>query len=160
MSLPPDETKLGGVDALIRYVSAQASVAPAGWAGAAWFVMRTSEDGANIQLRDMWRPLRLLRQMAGAPHVRFGTEGFDTDLVDDRNPARHYLAFVFVGFWLPVLLATIVLWVWEVAGFIRYRGAWSQRDIACGKIGIRHGALVRTYGPVVLPALIAADLAK
>jgi hypothetical protein len=160
MSLSPDETSLGGVDAFIRYVSAQAAVAPAGWAGAAWFVVRICEDGANIQLRDLWRPLRMLRQMAGAPPYRFGIEGFDTNVVDDRNPARHYLAFVFVGFWLPAIPALIVLWAWEVAGFVRYRGTWSQRDIACGKISIKHGALVRIYGPGILPGLIAGELAS
>ena len=148
------------MDAFIRYASTQAVAAPDGWAGTAWFVLRIGEDGANIQLRDLWRPLRLLRQMASAPPVQFGTEGFATSLVDDRNPARHYLAFVFVGFWLPPALALLVLLAWEGAGFIRYRGAWSQRDIECGKIGIRHGALVLKYGPALLPALIAADLAQ
>jgi hypothetical protein len=160
MSLPPDANSQGGVDAFIGYVSAQAAVAPAGWAGTAWFVLRISEDGANIQLRDTWQPMRMLRQMAAAPPLGFGSEGFKRDLVDDRNPARHYLAFVFVGFWLPAVLAMLVLYAWEVAGFVRYRGKWSQRDVACGKIGIKHGARVRVYGPALLPGLIAADLAQ
>ena len=159
MSMRSHATPLGGVDAFIHYVSTQAHVAPGGWAGAAWFILRIGEDVANIRLHDLWQPARFLRQMAAAPPLGFGVDGFITSLVDDRNPARHYLAFVFVGFWLPARLAKGVLYAWEVAGFIRYRGVWSPHDVACGKIGLRHGALVRSYGPVVLPALIAAELA-
>lgn len=147
-----------GADDFIAYVSEQAQRAPADWAGAAWFILRISEDCANVQLQDVWRPRRFLGQMAGLPPLRFGTEGFDPELVDDLNPARHYIAFVFVGFWLPQLLAVLLLWLWEVAGFIRYKGEWSQRDIVCGQIGLRHGRLVNRYGAVVLPSLIAADL--
>ena len=87
-------------------------------------------------------------------HVRVG------EVVDDYNPARHYMAFVFVGYWLSTLPAEIVLWCWEIAGFIRYRGQWSPKDIVSGKIGIRHGRLVRRYGAPILPGLVAAELAE
>ena len=102
--------------------------------------------------------MRFLRQMAGAPPLQFGVEGFRRDLVDDLNPARHYTAFVFTGYWLPRWAALLVLWLWEVAGFVRYRGEWSWPDVSSGQVGIRHGRLVARYGPTVLPGLMAADL--
>jgi hypothetical protein len=98
--------------------------------------------------------------MAGPPPRSFGTAGFAAWLVDDANPARHYTAFVFVGFWLPALLAQAVLYAWEAAGFVRYRGYWSPADVLSGQVGIRHGRLVRRHGPAILPALIAHDLAE
>ncbi len=149
-----------GLDSFIEYVSSQAAVAPSGWAGAAWFILRVGEDCANIRLQDLSRPLRFLRQMAGVPPLRFSATRFRPDIVDDTLPARHYTAFLFVGFWLPKLAAVLVLYLWELAGFVRYGGYWSRRDIASGLLGIRHGALVGRYGPVVLPALIAADLVE
>ncbi len=94
------------------------------------------------------------------PPRQLGTSGFHADVVDDLNPARHYIAFVFVGYWLPTPFARAALWIWEVASFIRYRGHWSAKDITSGNIGIRHGRLVRRFGPVVLPGLIAAEMAS
>lgn len=148
-----------GVDAFIAYLGRQAAVATPDWPGAVWFMLRIGEDCANIRLQDIWQPSRFLRQMAGAPPLRFDPGGFKTGLVDDRNPARHYVAFVLVGFWLPKRLALLLLYAWEVAGFVRYRGLWSQNDVACGHVGLRHGNLVRRYGATILPALVAADLA-
>lgn len=148
-----------GLDAFIAYLSAQAQVAPSGFAGAARFMLRVSEDCAYICLRDVWRPWRFLAQMAGNPPLRFATTGFDPHLVDDYNPARHYIAFVFIGFWLPRLLALAVLYAWEVAGFVRYGFQWSQKDMRSGLIGLRHGAWVRKYGPAVLPGLVAGEMA-
>jgi len=118
------------------------------------------EEFAFIRLRDLWRPWRFLRQMAGAPPIRFGVEGFNPDLVDDANPVRHYVAFVVTGFWLPRPLATWVLYSWELLGFVRYRGYWSPRDMACGRIGITHGAQVRKRGPGVLAGMVRRDLSS
>ena len=149
-----------GLDAFVAYLSAQAQAAPPGYAGAAWFVLRIGEDCAYIRLQDIWQPLRFLAQMAGNPPLRFPTTGFDPHLVDDHNPARHYIAFVFVGFWLPRLPALAVLYAWEIAGFLRYRLQWSQKDVRSGLLGLHHGAWVREYGPVVLPGLVAGELAQ
>ena len=150
----------GGFDRFVGYLSTQAAAAPPGFAGAAWYILRVSEDCAYIRLQDMWQPRRFLRQMAGAPPLQFGTDGFSREHVDDSNPARHYMAFVFVGFWLPSLLGVPVLYAWEVAGFLRYRFQWSPRDVTSGKLGLRHGALIRTYGPTVHPGLVAGELAE
>jgi hypothetical protein len=119
---------------------------------------QASEDYAFIRLQDIRHPLRFLKQMAGAPPWQFGPEGFRAQVVDDSNPARHYMAFVFLGFWFPHWLAILGLWMWEVAGFFRY-GYWASKDMLMGYIGIRHGRHVRDDGPVVLPGLIAAELA-
>jgi hypothetical protein len=151
-------TAKSGLDAFLCYLSTQAQVAPPGFAGAAWFVLRIGEDCAYIRLQDVWQPLLFLRQMAGNPPVRFAVDGFAAGLVDDHNPARHYIAFVFVGFWLPRLLALPVLYAWEAAGFLRYGFQWSPRDVRSGLIGLRHGDLVRRYGPAVLPGAAAGEL--
>ena len=148
-----------GYAAFIEYVSERAAQAPAGWSGAAWFILCVGEECANIRLQDVGRPWRFLAQAASAPPVCFGPHGFAPHLVDDRLPARHYVAFVFVGFWLPYPLAWLTLYVWEIAGFLRYGFHWSAPDLRLGRIGIRHGALIRRYGPTILPALLAADLA-
>lgn len=149
----------GGLRRFIDEISFYAGQAERGWQSSARFVLRISEVYAYIRPRDLGNPRRFLKQMAGAPPVQLGTDGFRPELVDDRNPARHYVALLFVGFWLPEPLARLALYAWEVAGFIRYRGHWSQADVRCGLVGLRHGKLVRRYGPTVLPALIAAELA-
>lgn len=146
-----------GIDGFISDVSRRAAASPH---GTVRFILDISADYAYIHLHDAWNPLRFLSQMASAPPVRFGAEGFDPALVDDQAPARHYTAFVFVGFWLPRLLSVCVLWGWEILGFIRYGGEWSQEDIRMGMVGIRHGEWVRRYGPTVLPGLIAGELAE
>jgi len=124
------------------------------------FVLQIAERYSYIRLADLYRPLRFLRQLSGQPPVCFGASGFRRDLVDDQEPARHYTAFVFVGYWLPTLLATPILWAWEILGFVRYGWQWSQPDIRSGTIGIRHGRCVRKQGPGVLPTLIARDLSE
>ncbi len=116
------------------------------------------EEFAFIRMADLWRPLRFLRQMASAPPVQFGAQGFNPALVDDRNPVRHYVAFVVMGFWLPAPLAWLTLIGWEGLGFLRYGGKWSQPDIRLGLIGLRHGRCVRRYGARALPRLIEEDL--
>jgi hypothetical protein len=127
-------------------------------ASSGWVIRRLGEAYAHIQPDDLWHPLRFLRQMAGQPPVRLGTRGFRRDLVDDVNPARHYVAFLVVGYWLPNWAAIGVLWCWELASFVRYLGVWSWADVASGYLGIRHGRLARRYGAVVLPGLIAGEL--
>ena len=124
------------------------------------FILDISDAYAFIRLTDWRDPLRFLKQMAGAPPMQFGTTGFNPRFVDDENPARHYIAFVFVGYWLPIPLAFMVLWAWEILGFMRYRGKWSQPDIRCGRLGIRHGRLVRHQGPTILAELIEGELAE
>jgi hypothetical protein len=155
---PDGPSALGGVDALIAAASRLAADSPG--EGSAAAVRQLGEQYAFIRLADLRRPLRFLRQMAGAPPVELGTAGFRHDLVDDLNPARHYIAFVVVGYWLPRWAAVGVLWLWEVASLIRYWGKWSWPDIASGYLGIRHGRLVRRYGAVILPSLIASELAE
>lgn len=150
----------GGLRRLIDEISALAAQVQPGWRGTVRFVLRISADYAYIRPQDAWRPLRFLKQMAGVPPIQVGTDGFRADIVDDYNPARHYMALLFIGFWLPRPLAWLTLYVWEIAGFIRYHGHWSQPDIRCGLIGVRHGRLVRRYGPTVLPGLMAAELSE
>ena len=149
-----------GIDAFIRGVSELAWQAYVSGADSHSFVTHLADRYAYIRLRDIARPIRFLRHMAGVPPVQLGNEGFGADLVDDDNPARHYTALLFVGYYVPTWLATIVLYAWEFAGFIRYGGEWSWPDIRSGLLGIRHGALVRNYGPTVLPSLIAAQIAE
>ncbi len=143
----------GLIDAVQRY-SAEANY------DSRAVVWRLGEDFAYICRQDVKHPLRFLRQMSGNPPIRLGNRGFRKDLVDDANPARHYIAFVVVGFWLPRPLADGVLWLWEIAGFVRYSGKWSRADIASGFLGIRHGRQVRREGVAVLPGLVARDLAE
>ncbi len=148
-----------GFDAFADHIAARAAQAPPGWSGAAWFILAVSEECANLRLQDLWQPWRLLAQAAAAPPLCFGPHGFSPRLVDDLLPARHYVAFLFVGFWLPRPLAWASLYAWEIAGFLRYGLRWSAPDLHLGLIGLRHGALVAAYGPTILPALLAADLA-
>lgn len=153
----PSRVPHTGVDAFIADVSRRAAAARAN--STFRFILDISADYAYIHLHDAWHPVRFLSQLASAPPVQFGTAGFERALVDDDAPARHYTAFVFIGFWLPKRLSTCVLWGWEILGFFRYGGDWSSPDIRMGRVGIRHGEFVRRYGPTVLPGLIAAELA-
>jgi hypothetical protein len=122
-------------------------------------VQRLAEDFAYIHLHDFRNPIKFLRQMEGQPPIRLGTAGFRRELVDDRNPARHYMAFVAMGYWLPRLLALAVLYLWEVAGYLRYGFKWSEADMLSGLTGVRHGQAVRREGVEVLPMLMERDLA-
>jgi hypothetical protein len=149
-----------GVDAFIRGISELAWRTYIEQSDVRLLVNEIAERYANVRLRDVVHPIRFLRQMAGAPPLQLGTAGFRLDLLDDYNPARHYSALLFVGFYVPRFLATLILFGWEIAGFVRYRGQWSSPDIRSGLLGIRHGRLVRRYGGVVLPALIAAQVAE
>jgi hypothetical protein len=123
-------------------------------------VRRLGEDFAFIRLQDVGNPYKFLRQMEGNPPIRLGTEGFRRELVDDHNPARHYMAFVSMGYWLPYWLAMVVLYLWEVAGYIRYGFKWSPEDMQSGLTGVRHGNAVRHQGIAVLPRLMERELAE
>ena len=149
-----------GIDALIAAASQVSVEARAAGAGSGQVIRRLGEDFAFIRLQDVGRPRRFLRQMAGAPPIRIGSRGFRAKWVDDAHPARHYVAFLVMGYWLPGWAATLVLWLWETAGFVRYGGKWSWPDIASGALGIRHGRLARRTSAVVLPALMASELAE
>lgn len=149
-----------GVTAFIADVKARAATNLAQQRSTQAFIQEISDVYAFIRLQDWRYPLKFLKQMAGPPPVRFGTTGFKRAIVDDQNPARHYTAFVFVGYWLPMPLAVLVLWAWEILGFFRYRFHWSRQDLTCGYIGIRHGRQVRRYGPTVLVQLIERDLVE
>ena len=122
-------------------------------------VQRLAEDFAYIHLDDVRNPLKFFAQMEGAPPIRLGTGGFRQELIDDRNPARHYMAFVAMGYWLPKFLALIVLYAWEMLGFVRYGFKWSAADMRCGMAGLKHGNAVRRHGVEVLPELMVRDLA-
>ncbi len=158
LSTEPSTDSISGVDAFISGVSALAWRDYITGADTSDFVDELSDRYAYIRLRDVWRPKRFLQQMAGAPPMQLGNSGFRRDLIDDWNPARHYTALLFVGYHLPKWLAMIALYLWEIAGFIRYHGAWSWPDIRSGLLGIQHGRLVRMYGCSVLPSLVAATL--
>ncbi len=150
---------LGGVEEFIATIEAMAARAAPGRAGTRAFIRELGAACAYIRMEDIRHPLRFLRQMAGQPPLRFGTRGFNPAMVDDQNPARHYSAFVVVGYWLPGLLAWLVLYGWEIAGFVRYGGMWSANDVRAGKAGLRHGRAVQRQGPHVLPQLVQRDLA-
>jgi hypothetical protein len=149
-----------GVRRLIAETSLLAARYPLSPAGTRAFLHTFVDRYAFIRLQDMWRPYRFLSQMEGAPPVRLGIDGFKRALVDDINPARHYTAFLFVGYWLPNLLSLLVLWSWEFLGFLRYGFYWSNPDVRSGYVGLSHGRLLRRYGHTILPALMARDLTE
>lgn len=150
-----------GFAAFLADVRQRANATPPGWEGTKCFILEMSDCYAFVRPQDiLTHPLRFLKQAAGEPPLRFGAQGFKKSLVDDENPARHYMAFVFMGFWLPTPLALLVLWAWEIIGFVRYHFTWSQADIRSGLVGIRHGRVVRQSGPQVLSDLIVQDLAE
>lgn len=159
-SQPDGPSLLGGIDAFLTAVERFAAQVYAGRLSTTKAILQLGDDYAYIRLRDLARPVRFLRQMAGAPPVRLGTAGFRRSLVDDDNPARHYTAFLWVGYWLPLWAARLAVWLWEIAGVVRYRGKWSAADMASGMTAVRHGRWVRRYGLMVLPGLVAAELAE
>lgn len=151
------------LDHFIHHVSQLAAAPPPDFVGTVSFILRLAEQFANIRLQDLsQRPLHFVLQVNRSPALRLGSSGFAAHLVEGPhdNIARHYSAFVFVGFWLPPALGVLALWTWEVLSFFRYRGHWSQPDIRSGQLGLRHGRLVRAYGPTILPGLIAGELAE
>lgn len=153
LSLPPAGPGASGFAADVRRLAEQAQDLPA-----RRFIGAAGERYANIRPGDWTQPRRFLRQLSGRPPVRFGTQSFQPALVDDQDPARHYTAFVVVGYWLPRPLAVATLWAWEILGFVRYRGTWSQPDLRLGFVGLRHGARVRREGARVLARLVQREL--
>ena len=150
----------GGLRAFVATIEEKAQSCNDDRSGRRQFVSELGSLCAGIHSDNMWRhPIRFLREMQGNPPRQFGTAGFHPEVVDDANPARHYMAFVVVGFWLPKILAIPVLYLWEIASFFRYKGHWSQKDIHSGMIGIRHGRAVASEGVQVLAPLARRDLA-
>lgn len=147
-----------GIEAFIRAVDERATIATQQGLGEKAFIRKIGDDFAFIRLADLRTPLKFLKQLAGDPPIRFGTQGFRREIVDDKNPARHYIAFVFVGYWLPFALGWLVLWSWEILGFFRYGFHWSPNDIRCGMVGLRHGRAVRQEGAQALTDYIRRDL--
>ncbi len=156
---PRNSKKTGsGVDAFIRAVEQRAVKNHAQQQSTTHFILQISDDFAFIRLRDLRHPLRFFKQLSGTPPIQFGTGGFRKEIIDDANPARHYTAFVFVGYWLPMALGWLVLIAWEVLGYFRYGLRWSPNDVRCGVIGLKHGRAVRREGATVLAALIESEL--
>lgn len=149
---------LRGVDGFIKAVEHYAAECEQNNQGVRQFVLRISDDFAFIRLQDVKHPLKFFHQISGKPPVRFGKRGFHPNLVDDEDPARHYTAFVFVGYWLPLPLAWLVLIAWEMLGFVRYGFHWSAKDVRNGQFGLWHGRAVRRNGASVLARLIKRDL--
>lgn len=147
-----------GIAGLVTYLMDCANGCVDDTAGRRAFIARIGSDCAGIHLENVRQPVRFLREMQGNPPLRFGTSGFAPTLVDDLNPARHYVAFVVVGYWLPFILGLGVLYFWEIASFFRYRGSWSQNDVRSGIVGLRHGRAVARLGVGVLAGLAARDL--
>lgn len=154
-----DEFPSTGVDAFIRATSRRAARYPLTPEGTRAFLLVFARQTAGIHLPDVVRPWRFLRQLVDEPPETWGTEGFRHSLIDDTNPARHYAAFVFVGYWLPLALGVPLLWLWELAGAARY-GYWSVPDVRSGYVGLWHGRLLHRYGHGILPALMARDLVE
>lgn len=149
----------GGLEAFVATIESAAHQCQDGKQGRRRFVGELGSLCAGIHGENIFRhPIRFLSEMQGNPPLRFGTEGFSPDVVDDLNPARHYMAFVVVGYWLPMVLAIPVLYAWEIASFVRYKGHWSQKDMHSGMIGIRHGRAVARSGVDVLGPLVRRDL--
>jgi hypothetical protein len=152
-----EEQQRGGYRAFLADLTAQVQAAQQQEMRSHDFILAIAERYSYIRLADLGRPLRFLRQISGKPPQCFGARGFRHALVDDQEPARHYTAFVFVGYWLPTALALPVLWLWELLGLVRY-GHWSQPDVRSGTVGIRHGRAVRKAGFAMLPTLVERDL--
>lgn len=146
-----------GVNAFIEAINQQSKQCKAGWKGTIQFILQISDAYAGIRFKDISHPIRFLKQMIGNPPIGFGTYGFKRELIDDPQPMRHYIAFVFVGFWLPYPLAGLFLYIWEALGVLRH-GFWGEADMKLGWIGIKHGGQVRRNGPAVLIELIRQDL--
>lgn len=158
MILATEEQRQAGFHAFYADVEERIAAAQARQESTGTFIRHSAERYANICLNDaLPRPLQFLKQMSGKPPVCFGTPGFQRTIVDDQEPARHYTAFVFVGYWLPALLAIPFLWAWETLGFFRY-GYWSRPDIRSGLIGIRHGRVLRKTDFTRWPELLKRDL--
>ena len=122
-----------------------------------WFMLELARQCGNVDLSRLGHPIRFWRSLRELPPKRFGNIGFRAELVDDFHPARHYVAFLMIGFFLPYPLALAFGWLWERAEGI-VLGEFSPRDVALGRLAIAHGRTVRQAGPAALPALIRKEL--
>lgn len=141
------------------YAGALADLAHAEGRSGAWFVLALARRCANVDFGALGRPRRFWRMLRQEPPICFGPRGFRAGLVDDFHPARHYSAFVLVGFFLPGPLARAFGWLWEWAEGVAL-GQFSPRDVGLSRLAARHGRAVRQRGPAALPALIRADLCE
>lgn len=78
---------------------------------------------------------------------QFGSSGFRSELVDDRNPARHYVAYLAVGFQKGGLPGAAIAVGRELPGVCG--GGCSVEDIRLGVIGASHGASLRPNGQAI-----------
>ncbi|MSP13068.1 MAG: hypothetical protein EXR62_08925 [Chloroflexi bacterium] len=123
-----------------------------------WFIDTLACQFAGLDLADWWRPWRWFRAMGSAkPPEDMGPAGFRVDLVDDNRPARHYVAFLMIGYYLTYPLGWLVMYGWEILGWVRY-GSFSRTDILLAKVGLQHGVMIRRDGPEILADLIVRDL--
>jgi hypothetical protein len=124
----------------------------------------TKSDAEFIQV--------LAEQMAGfpngnseaAPHgvtPQFGNTGFRSDLVDDANPARHYAAYLAVGFQKGGLPGAAIAVARELPGICG--GGCSVQDIRLGIMGANHGASLRPNAQLLnygVPGPSRVDVAR
>ena len=129
------------------------------WRRPAWFVLELARQCANVDFGELRRPWRFWSMLRQEPPVCFGPRGFRPDLVDDFHPARHYSAFLLIGFFFPQPLAVAFsrLWEWSEGVIL---GQFSPNDVRMSQLAIRHGRAVRRAGPASLPALIRCEICE
>ena len=160
---PPNETPRAargrGCHGFIEYVENLIERAAEEQRRPAWIMGTLARECANVDLRRLRRPLRFWHSLRELPPVRFGRDGFRRALVDDYHPARHYCAFLALGFFLPAWLAVPFARLWEWAEGVVF-GEYSPRDVALSELAIRHASALRRAGIDELPALIRRDLCQ
>ena len=72
------------------------------------------------------------------PPVNFGASGFNEALVDDKNPARHYVANLVAGFEAGPVVGTAIAVGRELPRICQ--GGCSFKDVRLGVVGVQHGA--------------------
>jgi hypothetical protein len=158
----PDENphaRLRSCQRFIQYVEQLIGQAAREGRRPTWVMTTLARRCANIDLRRLRRPLHFWRSLRQLPPVRFGRSGFRAALVDDYHPARHYCAFLAVGFFLPTFLAIPFARLWEWAEGVVF-GEYSRRDVDLSVLAIRHARVIRRSGIEHLPALIRRDLCQ
>lgn len=147
-----------GAAGLIERVEVYARLSSQHSKSSDWFIDTLSRQFAGLDPADWWRPWRWLHAMGSArPPEDVGAAGFRPEFVDDDRPARHYIAFVMIGYYLPYFLGWIIMYGWEILGRIRY-GTFSNKDVLLAKVGLKHGDMVRRRGPEIVADLIEQDL--
>jgi len=143
----------------VAYVAEQAERAAGERRGARWLALTLAHQCANVDFHLLRRPLHFWRALRQEPPVCFGPRGFRGSLADDFHPARHYSAFLMIGYFLPYALAAAFAWLWEAAEGI-FLGGYSRCDVALSRIAVRHGNILRRQGPAALAPLILRDLCE